>query len=144
VGSFISRANFIGIECIRSVLSDLTKWALLYLESTSSRANPDADIHGLFYSVCQSVFYIICFHHELLFAEKLGLNFARSLELEKIASSPLNPLKFCLVAVVNEFGRICSTVGLVTVCEVIEKVRDCSYWVMYIRIRTWCYQHEEF
>jgi len=120
VGSFISRAKFISIHSIRSTLTDMMKWAHVYVKN-AQKPTPDADLHGLFYSVCQSIFYIICFHHEQLFSEHDGREYFHKLQLERITSSPLNPLKFAIPAVVNEFGRICGMLGLLACCETIEQ-----------------------
>ena len=123
VASFISRAQFIPFETIRCSLTEMTKWAHNYVEPTRLKIIPDADLHGLFYSVCQSIFYIICFHYHRIFADDEGREYFNSLNLERLTSAPLNPLKFCLPTIIKEFGRICGTQGLLSCCETIEKVQ---------------------
>jgi RNA polymerase I-specific transcription initiation factor RRN3 len=121
IGSYISRAIFIKLELVKDSLYVMVGWVHDYLENLDKKNMfPDVEVHSIFYSVCQSIFYIICFHYTNLFQNE-GKEYWSSLELEKIITSSLNPLKFCLNTIVNEFSRICSEFGL-TICEeIIQK-----------------------
>lgn len=122
VGSFISRAAFIDIKLVRNVLNSLTLWCFSYInEQTGPRTIPDPDIHRLFYQICQTIFYIVCFHYKRLFQEEgFGIKYFHELYLEQIATCELNPLKFCATTVATEFGKICSLMGVISCCEIVE------------------------
>eukprot|EP01112_Ceratiomyxa_fruticulosa_P014011 TRINITY_DN3987_c0_g1_i3.p1 TRINITY_DN3987_c0_g1~~TRINITY_DN3987_c0_g1_i3.p1 ORF type:complete len:535 (-),score=81.45 TRINITY_DN3987_c0_g1_i3:73-1677(-) len=126
VGSFVARARFLSTEVVCDAMVVLMDWALNYLDTLESSATsvliPDISVHGLFYSVCQSLYYIFCFQEKwaLLddtqesklsslhdskgetlreFFEDIGNGFMR------ITESKLNPFLVCLPAVVKEFCR---------------------------------------
>lgn len=106
LGSFLSRATYLPADSLRFVsspvrllyllyfLRDVVKfilhWCVTYINSHPS-ASPDAVVHGLFYSMSQSLYYIFCFHHTTLVSEsntevlKAGY--------KQMTESKLNPLK---------------------------------------------------
>jgi len=121
IGSFVSRATFITPEKIKDTLSVLVGRIHDYLDKLGSSVRPDAEIHGLFYSICQAIFYIICFHRNTLFQGVAGRNFFERLDFDRIASSHLNPFKFCLPTIVMEFSKISSSMGLDTCSHVAKQ-----------------------
>jgi RNA polymerase I-specific transcription initiation factor RRN3 len=55
--------------------------------------DPDVEAaHAVFYSVCQALFYMLCFRHRQLGEMAGGADFLRGLQLPRIVMSPLNPL----------------------------------------------------
>ncbi|KAL0214392.1 hypothetical protein P9112_006576 [Eukaryota sp. TZLM1-RC] len=114
LGSFIARASFIPLKMIKFVLTILADWCRNYVDFYG---NPTTDIdfsrHLLFYHVAISLLYVLCFHLESIVKSPGGLSFAHSLKLDYLLLSRLNPLKFCLETVANEFGRIAAETGVV-------------------------------
>ncbi len=106
LGSFLARAAYIPSETLRyafpkfyliiltffyrEVVECILNWALAY---ANSHPNPTADavVHGLFYSMSQSLYYIFCFHHKAL--RSVGDVDALKQGLRRITESKLNPLK---------------------------------------------------
>ncbi|KAL6052436.1 DNA independent RNA polymerase I transcription factor [Balamuthia mandrillaris] len=107
VGGFLARASFLSADVMQQTLNVLATWCQNYLDSCT-RNIPDAELHALFYSVCQAIFYAVCFKHSaFLLTEDAKQHFA-SLQLEDIIESSLNPFKFCTISVVREFARVTS------------------------------------
>lgn len=101
IGGFVSRAKFTSFQLVKKTLVEMSSWALNYLGNLT-RNQPDAEIHALFYAVCQSILYIICFHFQTLIESQ---QFLKTLKLDTLISCSLNPLKFCLPAIVKEFSN---------------------------------------
>jgi len=107
IGSFVGRATFIHEGAILGVLSKLMTWLHNYV-AANQNSGPDAQKHGVFYSVCQSVIYIFCFKHKQLESYQQSI----LLSCNKIIYASLNPLKLLLVDVVVEFVNICTRLGV--------------------------------
>ncbi|BFZ55833.1 DNA independent RNA polymerase I transcription factor [Savitreella phatthalungensis] len=153
IGSFTARAKTLTRQTIRMLVSVLANWLNDYIDTvdqnealrnsllpegssvTSSSASHHATSlggrdanatarHGVFYSMCQALFYIFCFRHRTL----RGLD--DEVEPEDPMRSPwcsglqatveravyhrrLNPLRHCNAAVVAEFSKFAYTHGLV-------------------------------
>jgi len=91
VGSFIGRAAFLSIVTVKEIITLLVTWGNKYLDLYGSDM-PDAEKHALFYSVCQSLFYLFCFKGRLLL-EAGAKSFLKQLSIHRIIHSNLNPLK---------------------------------------------------
>jgi RNA polymerase I-specific transcription initiation factor RRN3 len=104
LGSFLSRASYVPASTLREVVTFMLNWTLSYLK-TRPNASPDAVVHGLFYSMSQSLYYIFCFHYKTLLSEGDVEILKRG--YQRITESKFNPLKFCLPTIVREFVRIC-------------------------------------
>eukprot|EP01098_Paradermamoeba_levis_P015850 TRINITY_DN828_c0_g3_i2.p1 TRINITY_DN828_c0_g3~~TRINITY_DN828_c0_g3_i2.p1 ORF type:complete len:666 (+),score=208.21 TRINITY_DN828_c0_g3_i2:67-2064(+) len=70
--------------------------------TTNNNSNliPDAELHGVFYSICQFIMYIFCFKQNLFEEGKEYKNL-----IERMVRSPLTPTRFCLPSVVKEFCK---------------------------------------
>jgi len=122
LGSFISRARYVPARLIKDSLYRMASWAHAYLDRHAQRpprpSDSDVEVHGVFYAVCQSIFYVFCYKHEkvmelqppdpLRAAEAAAERKAwlRSLNLQRIIDCSLNPFKVCQPAVVKEFSRL--------------------------------------
>lgn len=146
LGSFLSRGAFLSLDLITGTLQRLVDWALKYVgefdvtpsaqqlmrQTQLSNVNPnnkmtvpmDVESHGLFYSLCQSTFYIVCFHSQTLLGTKELIEFFKRLNILRIITSPLNPLKFCLPHVSAEFARLCSSHGNNVPNQLIERNKN--------------------
>jgi len=108
LGSFLSRASYLPDSTIREVAMFILNWTLSYL-NTCPNASPDAVVHGLFYSMAQSLYYIFCFHHKILASE--GDVDTLKQGYRRLTESKLNPLKLCLPTIVREFVRVSAELG---------------------------------
>lgn len=126
IGSFLARAKFVPLSTVCASLSLLCQWAHAYVSSLNDggfgcQLQHDVRRHGTFYAVCQTVFYVFAFHHRNIAEGDKGLEYLRSLNLEALVMCPLNPLKACLPAVVQQFASIARHYQLVYCYSVIER-----------------------
>lgn len=107
LASFLVRANYIDKALLSQQIKDLSEWIHRYLKlQDDTSLIPDYRKHACFYSVCQTLFYTFVYHHQYFVESKKGMKFVKSLELSRIVVSKLNPLKYCLKAIVELFARI--------------------------------------
>lgn len=138
LSSYLSRAAFLPLQFVGEQLDALVRWAACYSSSSSSSAaagtslgdscyedTPDLDElgravpkrcntasrHELFYSVVQSISYILCYHGVDLVVKHSQQEGMRLL-WEQIVLSQLQPYRFCLKSVRGEFLKLASCVGL--------------------------------
>jgi RNA polymerase I-specific transcription initiation factor RRN3 len=110
LGSYVARANYLSPNHVRGVLERLIGWLHTYAERFPS-ATPDTVRHGLFYAVAQASIYVLTFQHERLF-HVVDSGYLKTLNLNRIVYSSLNPLKVCVQSVVNEFIRVAWSHGV--------------------------------
>lgn len=141
IGSLLARAKFASIELVRATLEVMCGWLHRYLdrvvcadsESTPSigssfdvfgtDAVPQFAAHRVFYAVCQAVFYVIAFRHGDMTPISQYLPFLRSLNLERLVTSHLNPLNNCMPSVVRHFSRVTRHYQLVYCNTIIARNR---------------------
>ncbi|OMO80074.1 RNA polymerase I specific transcription initiation factor RRN3 [Corchorus capsularis] len=114
LASYLSRAKFLSVFFISTMLKRLVDWCLEYCETHDGDINPNA--HRVFYSGCQAIMYVLCFRMKV-FVDVPRLNLLLMPPLEQILKHKLNPLKVCLPSVVEEFLRQSKTASLFTVSE---------------------------
>lgn len=109
LGSYLARAKYISMEMCTASLQLMISWAHAYADKHSIMQTNNSDhpsnlpLHRTFYSLCQTIFYVIIFRSRQLFDENyIGL--VRSWKLNDIVSCKLNPLKYCL-STVSSFYR---------------------------------------
>lgn len=129
LASFVSRAPFVCAETACESVDALLRWAEAYIHSLGSLSvhAPDAReqccLHSLFYTVCQSAYYIMCFRGAEVVRlvrgspEKGNAGLLSHLDLSasrwtKICAHPLLPLRYCLESVRSEFLRISNVLSL--------------------------------
>ncbi|XP_034047300.1 RNA polymerase I-specific transcription initiation factor RRN3 [Thalassophryne amazonica] len=125
-GSFLARAKFIPVPTVRACLDLLIHWIHAYLDSqdvSGKQACCDISLHGPFYATCQAAFYTLIFRHRAILQAdmKTGLEYLRSLNLERVVMSQLNPLKVCLPSVTSMFAAITRKYQVVFCYTVIER-----------------------
>ncbi|BFZ02623.1 hypothetical protein BsWGS_05662 [Bradybaena similaris] len=121
IGSFITRANFLSVKTSKEVVELMVKWIHSYLDRTCDQgAHANLAHHAPFYSVCQSVFYIFCFKH-MDFMGMKGYRWAESLNLQRIVTSKLNPLRVCMPIIVSTFASAARLHQLAFCDTVIER-----------------------
>lgn len=107
-------------------MQQIAEWIHTYIANQDAVEGLNADIraHAVFYSVCQALFYLVAFRHKDLVERKkskvnhsstnlkcntinfLDIIFLESLQLGKIITSQLNPLRVCQAAVVQNFAAV--------------------------------------
>ncbi|CAH1953839.1 unnamed protein product [Acanthoscelides obtectus] len=122
IASLLARANFITLALLKSVLTQIAEWIHMYISNQDSLecVNVDLRVHGVFYSICQGLFYIVAFRHKDFAGTKKGISFLGSLNMGKIITSRLNPLRVCQPAVVQNFAAITRQYQLAYCYTVIE------------------------
>ena len=136
LASFISRANYVCAETASEAVDALLRWAEAYIQSVgdvvpvhAADSREQSRLHALFYTDCQSAFYIMCFRGvevvHFCRAELNGQDDVRpDLGSERwtyICTHPLLPLRICLESVRLEFLRISQMFGLMD-AEVLNRL----------------------
>ncbi|KAJ7386292.1 DNA independent RNA polymerase I transcription factor [Desmophyllum pertusum] len=122
VASFIARAKYIPISTVQTCLDLVAHWIHCYIDMNDADCvGPDVDKYGPFYSVCQALFYMIIFRHKQLLDLEAGLKYIRRLNLDRIVTCRLNPLKVCLPTVVTMFAHITRYHEIVFCYTIIER-----------------------
>ncbi|XP_074030312.1 RNA polymerase I-specific transcription initiation factor RRN3 homolog Tif-IA [Leptinotarsa decemlineata] len=108
IASLLARANFIPLTMVKGTLQQLAEWIHSYISTQDGLecVNSDLRVHQVFYSVCQALFYIVSFRHKDLVKSKKSIVFLESLNMAKMVTSRLNPLRVCQPAVVQNFAAI--------------------------------------
>lgn len=108
IASLIARATFVPLSMLKGTLQQMTDWIHSYISTQDGLecVNSDVRVHTVFYSVCQALFYVIAFRHKELVANKKSIVFLENLNLTKIITCRLNPLRVCQSAVVQNFAAI--------------------------------------
>lgn len=121
LASFLARASYVPTPAVRHVLTILARWLHEYVAAFGAH-EPDAETHGVFYSVCQSVLYIFCFHSRSILAQDDGREWFSALNLVPIFRSNLNPFKvrFALAPSLARADRVVT--GLLPGC--CDRVRE--------------------
>ncbi|TDL29829.1 RNA polymerase I-specific transcription initiation factor RRN3 [Rickenella mellea] len=145
IASYVSRAQFVGLESARAVVSLLCRFLSNHLDvhdavvGVESNQSQSAIQHAIFYAAAQALFLIFCFRWRDLIEnddndeEELGASPSRrkwmpQLDVvQRVVSSPLNPLKVCSTNVVQQFARVAQHVGFVYVYSIIEANRRSDY-----------------
>ncbi|KAL7410392.1 RNA polymerase I-specific transcription initiation factor RRN3-domain-containing protein [Mrakia frigida] len=148
IASFVSRANWVERGSVREVVALLCHYLAAQMET--ARLNPEildgvAGVRGqggfgVFFAVSQAVFLIFCFRWKDLVEgedgemEMMGEDgemagrgvggkrqWAKGLDvLEKVVSSPFNPLKVCSPNVVKQFARVANETSFLYVYHIIQ------------------------
>ncbi|XP_071478373.1 RNA polymerase I-specific transcription initiation factor RRN3-like [Diadema antillarum] len=110
IASFVSRAEYLPHSSVTACLDLIVGWIHCYIDnqegSTRFTHEMNIRIHGPFYSLCQAVFYIFVYRHQQLFENNKGLHYVMGLNLERIVTCRLNPLRVCLPSIVNIFATL--------------------------------------
>lgn len=122
VASFIARAKYIPISTVQTCMDLISHWIHCYIDMhDATSVGPDANKYGVFYSVCQALFYMFVFRHKQLLDLDGGLKYIRKLNLDRIVTCRMNPLKICLPTVVKMFANITRHHEIVFCYTIIER-----------------------
>ncbi|XP_071581207.1 RNA polymerase I-specific transcription initiation factor RRN3 isoform X1 [Temnothorax nylanderi] len=120
ISSLHATASFISPGLVKTTMSNLTLWIHKYIISQEDTEYiDDAKPHAVFYSVCQAFFHLFVARHKH-FESKNRILFLQNLDISKIVTCKLNPLKMCDTKIVRDFADITSTYQLAYCYAVIE------------------------
>ncbi|XP_023645474.1 RNA polymerase I-specific transcription initiation factor rrn3 isoform X2 [Capsella rubella] len=113
LASYLSRGKFLPPSFVASMLKRLVDECAEYCRTCNDDMKPKA--HQVFYSGCQAILYVLCFHmRSILDIPRFQ---SQLTSLESILSHKLNPLMVCLPSVVSEFLKQSKAGGLFVVSE---------------------------
>jgi len=128
LSSFLARAKYVEKDVVIDQVRRLSEWTHRYIDLQDENSiRADRNKHGPFYSACQALFYIILYHYKSLLETPDGITFMKSVNLVRIVTSRLNPLKFCLESVVNLFARVTRMYQIVFCYSIIERNNRLSF-----------------
>ncbi|GLV34158.1 Tif-IA [Carabus blaptoides fortunei] len=122
IASLLARAAFIPLTMLKSTIHQMTAWIHSYIHTQDGLEciNSDVRVHAVFYSVCQALFYVVAFRHKDLVNTRKNITFLESLNLAKMVTCRLNPLRVCQAAVVQNFAAVTRMYQLAYCYTVIE------------------------
>ncbi|XP_031839526.1 RNA polymerase I-specific transcription initiation factor RRN3 homolog Tif-IA [Nomia melanderi] len=122
IASFLVTANFITTGIVKAVQLRLCKWIHDYIniQDHTSYINDENKDHSVFYSVCQALFLIITKRHNDYPDSKKYMLYLQELDLAKIITSKLNPLKACHPEIVHSFAEVTRMYQLAYCYTIIE------------------------
>ncbi|CAH1185721.1 unnamed protein product [Phyllotreta striolata] len=122
IASLVARSNFVPLAMIKGTLQQLAEWIHSYISSQDGFEYVNSDIrsHSVFYAVCQALFYIVAFRYKDFVQSKKNIVFLQSLNMAKMVTSRLNPLRVCQHAVVQNFAAVTRKYQLAYCYSVIE------------------------
>ncbi|XP_037731629.1 RNA polymerase I-specific transcription initiation factor RRN3-like isoform X1 [Drosophila subpulchrella] len=111
--SFLSRARFLPLSLVQYYLKKMSIWAHTYIDDSSKKTLTwSFGAHLVFYSVCETIFYLIASRARYLTDSSKDLHFLECLQLSRIAGCHLNPLRYCLASVATAFADVSRTYQL--------------------------------
>ncbi|XP_013196182.1 RNA polymerase I-specific transcription initiation factor RRN3 isoform X2 [Amyelois transitella] len=104
-------------------LKSMAEWCHSYITATqeSTTATDNTKHHGAFYAICHAVFYLVAFKNHHLFMSKESLLFVESLNLPRLVTCALNPLRSCPPQVTHAFSSVTRAHQVVYCQSIIEK-----------------------
>ncbi|CAK1545141.1 unnamed protein product [Leptosia nina] len=103
-------------------LKTMSDWCHGYIIATQETSSHDnTKVHSVFHAVCHAIFYLVAFKHNHLFRNKEGFNFIESLNLARLVTCPLNPLRTCPPQVTRAFSSVTRSHQVVYCQAIIEK-----------------------
>ncbi|MCO5601785.1 hypothetical protein L7F22_055910 [Adiantum nelumboides] len=116
LASFIARAKYLPLNIISSSLKRIVSWCISYTPRQIEKKGAltiDAGVHGVLYSACQAIMYVLCFRMKNLLDDQNEREMLYKLPLDDLLRHTLNPLKLCLPSVVEEFLKQATAAHLV-------------------------------
>ncbi|KAJ8945039.1 hypothetical protein NQ318_019034 [Aromia moschata] len=119
IASHVARANYVPLSMLKGTLQQMAEWIHSYIANQDGLecVNSDVRVHSVFYSVCQALFYIVSFRHKDFIGSKKNINFLESLNMAKMVTCRLNPLRVCQPTVVQKFAAITENISWLIVIQ---------------------------
>ncbi|KAH7421980.1 hypothetical protein KP509_13G084500 [Ceratopteris richardii] len=115
LASFLARARYVPLCIVSSCLRRMVEWCISYTPRQAEKVSltVDTGVHGVLYSACQAIMYVLCFKMRALLDDSVERATLCKLPLNDLLRHSLNPLKLCLPSVVEEFLKQATAAGLV-------------------------------
>jgi len=124
LASYLARAAYLDVHVVTTYVQTLVNWIHGYISNQEgSGGNANASVHSTFYSACQAVFYVIVFRMKEILAMRHGHDFLKSLNLDRVVTCRLNPLKYCSEKVVIHFANVSRNYQFAFCYTVLERNR---------------------
>jgi hypothetical protein len=133
LASFVARSPFLRAASCMACFEMMVSWLHSYVHSYNQVYQTqvgimDADQHSVFYSICQTVFYVFCMRQDY-FTELLAERGPECLErfrFDQIVDSALNPLRFCTSRIVSQFDSLCRSLRVIDCTAVLLRNKRLS------------------
>ncbi|RVE43242.1 hypothetical protein evm_012122 [Chilo suppressalis] len=104
-------------------LQNMAEWCHSYITATqeSNTVSDNTKVHGAFHAICHAIFYLVAFKNHHLFSNKKNLLFVESLNLGRLVTCALNPLRTCPPQVTHAFSSVTRSHQVVYCQAIIEK-----------------------
>ncbi|XP_046964501.1 RNA polymerase I-specific transcription initiation factor RRN3 [Vanessa cardui] len=103
-------------------LKIMAEWCHSYITATQESTVADnTKVHGAFHAICHAIFYLVAFKNHYLFMSKESVNFVESLNLPRLVTCTLNPLRTCPPQVTRAFSSVTRSHQVVYCQAIIEK-----------------------
>ncbi|XP_050453015.1 RNA polymerase I-specific transcription initiation factor RRN3-like isoform X1 [Cataglyphis hispanica] len=114
ISSLLATASFISSGLVKLTMSKLITWIHNYIniQEYLKYIDDDTKRHAVFYSVCQAFFHLFIARHKEFVNSKNGILFLQELDIPRIVTCRLNPLKICNSKIVYSFAKITNTYQL--------------------------------
>jgi len=106
MSGLLARALYIPIKTVKRWLTRMADWANSYVDvnvKNSHWSTVNIQAHFPFYSVCQAIFYVFAFRNKELIGSRKCVAYTRTLNLGRLVTCDLNPLKACVEMVAENF-----------------------------------------
>ncbi|XP_003393653.3 RNA polymerase I-specific transcription initiation factor RRN3 [Bombus terrestris] len=122
IASLLVAATFVTTGLVKVVQFKISKWIHDYInmQDHSNYIEDENKEHSVFYSVCEALFLIITKRHNDYPDSKKYMLYLQELDLAKIITCKLNPLKACHPEIAHSFAEITRIYQLAYCYTVIE------------------------
>ncbi|XP_060818468.1 RNA polymerase I-specific transcription initiation factor RRN3 [Bombus pascuorum] len=122
IASLLVTATFVTTGLVKAVQFKMSKWIHDYInmQDHSNYIEDENKEHSVFYSVCEALFLVIAKRHNDYPDSKKYMLYLQELDLAKIITCKLNPLKACHPEIAHSFAEITRIYQLAYCYTVIE------------------------
>ncbi|XP_071440305.1 RNA polymerase I-specific transcription initiation factor RRN3 [Hetaerina americana] len=126
LASFLARSKLLPVSILKTTLSDMCHWIHSYIgrqeytENGALTRECENRNHSVFNSACHAVFYVIAFRHMFLSKTSQDIQFLQSLNLSRVVTTALNPLKTCPANIAKRFVSVVTSLQLAYCATVME------------------------
>jgi len=129
LASYLARAAYLDVYMVTTYVQAWVTWIHAYIGNQEGAGRKEnALVHSTFYSLCQAVFYVIGFRIKEILAMRHGHDFLKSLNLDRVVTCRLNPLKYCAEKVVINFANISRNYQFAFCYTILERNRRSSFF----------------
>ncbi|CAL7933805.1 unnamed protein product [Xylocopa violacea] len=122
IASLLVTATYVTTGLVKAVQFKISKWIHDYIimQDRSNYIQDENKEHSVFYSICQALFLLIAKRHNDYSDSKKYMLYLQELDLAKIITCKLNPLKACHPEIVHHFAEVTRMYQLAYCYTIIE------------------------